>query len=224
MLCICDSRFDLKCDFEVIKLPPDPALSIGVCSHTDLLIFILEDTLITRRAYYEIAKPEIDFVCNSAGLKLVLSDDEAGEKYPKDCGLCAAVSGKKIICRKKSTDRTLLRIAEKKGYSIVNVAQGYAKCSSAVLSDGALITADVGIARAVTDSLLIREGYIDLPGYGYGFIGGASGLYGNTLYFCGRIEDHPDYIAIKSFAHRHGTELCSLGNHKLFDVGTLFFM
>ncbi|MGM9642624.1 MAG: DUF6873 family GME fold protein [Eubacteriales bacterium] len=214
----------MKCDFELIKLPPDPALSVGVCSHTDLLIFILEDSLIARRSYYKIAKSELDFICRNSDLKLILSDDEAGEKYPNDCGLCAAISGKNIVCRKKSTDRTLLRVAEEKGYSVVNVAQGYAKCSSAVLPDGALITADVGIARAAPDSLLIREGYIDLPGYGYGFIGGASGSFGNTLYFCGRIEDHPDYIAIKDFADRHGAELCSLGNHKLFDVGTLFFV
>ncbi len=224
MICICDSRFDLQCDLEVIKLPRDPFLSVRVGNHTDLLIFILEDTLITRRSYYAIANREIDRICREGNLKLMLSDEVSGEKYPLDCGLCAAVAGKTVICRKRITDPEILKLAREKGYSVVNVRQGYAKCSTAVLADGAVITADTGIAKAVRDSLLIREGYIDLPGFGYGFIGGASGLYNDTLCFCGKIEDHPDYEAIKDFAQKHGTKLCSLGEHKLFDVGTLFFI
>ncbi len=224
MICICDKRFDLKFEFETVQLPLDPSLSVRVSGHTDLLIFILEDTLITRKDYYSIAKAEIDLICLCAGLKLILSDSHAGEEYPQDCGLCAAVSGKNIICRRKSTDPELLKLAKEKGYSIINVKQGYAKCSCAILSDGAVITADRGIAKAVPNSLLIREGYIDLPGFGYGFIGGASGIYKNTLYFCGQIEKHPDYDMIKAFAEEHGTKLCSLGEHKLFDVGTLFFI
>ncbi len=224
MICICDSRFDLQCDLEVIKLPPDPSLSVGVYSHTDLLIFIIEDTLIARRDYYEIARGEIDMICEKGSFKLALSDAKASEKYPNDCGLCAAVSGKSIICKKSITDPLLLKIAKEKGYSVINVRQGYTKCSCAVLADGAVITADSGIARAVPESLLIREGYVDLPAYGYGFIGGASGLCGDTLYFCGKIEAHPDYESIKEFAQKHKTGLCSLGGHKLFDVGTLFFI
>ena len=34
------------------------------------------------------------------------------------------------------------------GYEIINVKQGYAKCSICVVSDNAIITADKGIAKA----------------------------------------------------------------------------
>ncbi len=224
MICICDKRFDLKSDFEIIKLPLDPSLSEPVSGHTDLLIFILEDTLIARRGYYEIAKREIDLICQKGKLKLMISDAKAGKKYSDDCGFCAAVSGRNIICREKSTDPLLLTVAEKKGYSVINVNQGYAKCSCAVLADGAIITADKGIAKAVPDSLLIKTGCVSLPDYEYGFIGGASGLCGDTLYFCGKIEAHPDYKRIKRFADEHNTKLCSIGNHMLYDVGTLLFI
>ena len=108
MICICDYRTprtvsdNLKKEFEVIQLPPDPSLPASVCGHSDLLIFKLENYLIARKSYYRIAKEEIDEICRKAGLQLILSDAQASNKYPADCGLCAAVSGKTIICRKES--------------------------------------------------------------------------------------------------------------------------
>ncbi len=234
MICVCDYRTpvgvldSLKKEFEVIQLPPDTSLPDTVNGHCDLLIFRLENFLISRKSYYPTAKNEIDLICKKADLKLILSDAEAGDKYPNDCGLCAAVSGNKIICRKASADGEILRLAKALGYSILNVGQGYSKCSCAILADGAIITADRGIA-AVTlengiDTLLISEGHIDLPGYSHGFIGGASGLCGNRLYFCGDPQIHPNQDAIEDFARKHSTECISLGDEKLYDVGSLIFI
>ncbi len=234
MICVCDYRTpagvldSLKKEFEVIQLPPDTSLPAPVCGHSDLLIFRLDDYLITRKSYYRIAKREIDSICEKAGLDIILSDAEAGAKYPYDCGLCAAVSGDKVICRTASADGDILRLAKSLGYDILNVPQGYSKCSCAILADGAVITADKGIA-AVTlekgiETLIISEGNIDLPGYSYGFIGGATGLCGDILYFCGDIKTHPDHRAITDFARKHNTECISLGEGKLYDVGTLIFI
>lgn len=234
MICVCDYRTpdsvlnSLKNEFEIIQLPPDTSLPEGVNGHCDLLIFRLGDHLITRKGYYRIAKKEINFICESSALTLVLSDAEAGDKYPKDCALCAAVSGDKIICRKASADSEILRLAGSLGYGVLDVSQGYSKCSCAILADGAVITADKGIAAVAVESsigtLLISEGNIDLPGYSYGFIGGASGLCGNRLYFCGDLRNHPDHKAIEYFAQKHNTECVSLGDGKLYDVGSLMFL
>lgn len=234
MICICDYRTpasvlcSLKKEFEVIKLPLDASLPAPVWGHSDLLIFRLDNYLITRSSYYRIARREIDYICQKAGLILSFSDSEAGDKYPDDCRLCAVVSGDKLIGSMKSTDGEILYLAKRLGYKLINVPQGYAKCSCAVLSDGALITADRGIA-AVTlksgiDTLLISEGEVDLPGYSYGFIGGACGLCGDKLYFCGDLKKHPDCAAIEEFAHKHNTECISLSNEKLYDVGSLIFI
>lgn len=235
MICVCDIRTPRSVldslkerGFEILQLPPDPSLPDPVSGHSDLLVFIIDGYLLTREDYYHQAYVEIDRLCKKARFKRMITTEKAGAKYPLDCGLCAAISGKNILYCDKSADRKLLRMATAYGYSLLRVPQGYAKCSCAILADGAIITSDEGIERvtraAGIDTLLISAGHVDLPGYNYGFIGGASGLCGNTLYFAGRIEDHPDYEAIKVFSEKHGTELVSLGDGKLYDVGSLFFI
>ena len=72
------------------------------------------------------------------------------------------------------------------------------------------------------DVLLIRKGYIELPGVDYGFIGGSSFKYNrNTLVFTGNIKLHPDYESIKSFAQNHNVELLSLTENTMIDIGSI---
>ncbi|MBQ2242492.1 MAG: hypothetical protein II319_10155 [Clostridia bacterium] len=234
MVCVCDYRTpagvldSLKKKFEIIQLPPDPSLPEAVNGHSDLLIFKFDNKLVTRKIYYPTAKEKIDLICQKSGCELILSDAEADDKYPNDCGLCAAVSGRNIICRKASADREILRLANDLEYNLLNVPQGYSKCSCAVLADGAIVTSDRGIATVTVkngiDTLLISEGNVELPGYSYGFLGGASGLGGNILYFCGDLKSHPDHEAIEVFARKHNTECISLSDEKLYDVGSLIFI
>ena len=96
------------------------------------------------------------------------------------------------------------------------------------MSENAIITADEGIAKTAAahgiDVLKIREGYVDIDGYGYGFIGGASGACDDAVYFCGDILSHPDGQKIADFCEKHSKRCVSLSNDTLFDVGTLFFL
>jgi hypothetical protein len=235
MICVCDIRTPRSVldslnerGFDIVQLPPDPSLPDPVSGHSDLLLFIIDGYLLTREDYYLTAPADIDRLCKKARLKRMITTEKADAKYPHDCGLCAAISGQNLLYCEKSTDKKLLRLGTAYGYSLLSVPQGYTKCSCAILADGAIITSDEGIERvtraAGIDTLLISAGHVDLPGYNYGFIGGASGLYGNTLYFAGRIEDHPNYEMIMDFSKKHGTELISLGNGKLYDVGSLLFI
>lgn len=234
MICVCDYRTpkcvldSLKKNFEIIQLPPDTSLPEAVNGHSDLLIFKIDNKLVTRKSYYRTAKDKIDLICDKSGLELVLSDVEAGDHYPNDCGLCAAVSGRKIICRKASTDVEILRLADDFEYKVINVHQGYSKCSCAVLADGAIITADRGIAKVTLendiDTLLITEGNVALTGYSYGFIGGATGICDDKLYFSGNLKSHPDHKTIEEFSKKHDTECISLSDGNLFDVGSLIFI
>lgn len=121
-------------------------------------------------------------------------------------------------------DSKVIKICENFNKEIVAVRQGYARCSAAVVAEKAFITADESIYRAAVnigyDVLKIREGYIKLPGYSYGFIGGCSVLLDkNQLFFTGDIKRHPDYDAIKSFAANHGVFLNILDNCALTDIG-----
>ena len=231
MLCLCDYRTpsDILTSltnegFKTVLLPADPSLPHPVNGHTDLLVFLDGCFLTVSRGYYEKNSVLIDGVCKKSGLTLRFSTREAGGKYPYDCLLCAAISGDRLLYCSKSTDPSITERYD----LLVDLPQGYVKCSCAILADGAIITADRGIAKVTLaegiDTLLISPGHVDLPGYDYGFIGGASGLCGDTLYFCGDLDLHPDAEAIKEFAISHGTKCVSLGKNKLYDIGSLIFI
>lgn len=209
-------------------MPADPSLPDPVNGHVDLILFSHNKEVTVRTEYYESNRELFDKICEKGNLSKILSNSLAGEKYPFDCGLCVAVSGNSFLFCDKSSDKSLRNRFEALGYKTVSLPQGYVKCSCALLADGAIITADRGIAKITQaegiDTLLVTPGFVDLPGYDYGFIGGASGLCGDTLYFCGNLEHHPDCEAIRQFASEHGTKCVSLGENKLYDVGSLIFI
>ncbi len=90
---------------------------------------------------------------------------------------CLYISGK-LYGREEAIDVSVKKItAMKNGIEIVDVKQGYTRCSTAVIGKNSAITADSTIYNALTkngiDVLKIDSGSVRLDGYGYGFIGGA---------------------------------------------------
>ncbi|MDD6312725.1 MAG: hypothetical protein PUB08_04590 [Firmicutes bacterium] len=148
--------------------------------------------------------------------------EKFGRRYPDDVLLNCAIIGKYAVCNKKYVSASLLDAH----FTPIDTRQGYAKCSTAIVSETAIITEDESIANAVRtvgiDALLIQKGSVRLNGYNYGFIGGACGkISSNVLAFFGKIENHPDYHFIKAFCKNHGVDLLSLSNNELFDYGGL---
>ncbi len=146
--------------------------------------------------------------------------------YPYNIGFNCVNVGNKLICNKKYSCKTVLDYAEKNGIEILDVKQGYAKCSTCVVADNAIITEDESIAwRAEEngiDVLKIEKGYVKLDGYDYGFIGGCSGLIENNLLaFNGNINLHPEYEKIHEFCKRHGVQIIGLCGREPMDIGSI---
>lgn len=235
MLAVTDIKAPTECTealqklgFEVILLPPFPLLPAPVASHPDMLIFQADKRLLTHREYYEIACHQLDTICNTAGLELKFIDETVGNTYPRDVLLNAATVGNKLICSVNAVSAQIKEYFADQIKKMINVKQGYAKCSVCIVSDNAIITADRGIASAAKsagiDVLTISPGYVILEGYDTGFIGGSSGCCGDTVYFCGNISIHPDNSAIYDFCASHGKKIACLGDTPLTDVGTIFFI
>lgn len=214
--------------FELIAMPPASYLQSGVASHTDMLIFIGFGRIFYHEKYYKSNKELIDRISALSRLDIAVSGEQTGEKYPYDVLFNACLVGNRLICNEKTVSKLILCAAKDNGVEIVNVPQGYTKCSVSAVSENAIITADKAVAEACRsrgiDVLTVSEGHISLPPYNFGFIGGASGLCGDKVYFCGSLDTHPDGERIISFCEKHNKAAVSLSTDNLQDVGSLFFI
>lgn len=218
-------------DTDPLLLPPYPALPFPVAAHADLLIHPLDGRLYTWSDYYVSvpgAAKVVDRICERSGLSLCFISADAGDAYPADVCLCAKRIDDFFIVNPQ-TATELFEASKQSGLYPIAVKQGYAACSAAQVGKNALITADSGIAKAAVAAGLnvldIQPGGIDLPGYRYGFIGGASGFCSRRgeVWLCGDPSSHPDGERILSFIHSCGSEAVLLSERRLYDCGGIFF-
>lgn len=156
---------------------------------------------------------------------ITICKNRAGKKYPENVLLNFLYFNNKLYGKASAIDPNLYEYCVKNNIKIVNINQGYARCSTLVLNNHSAITADVTIKKALekdgAEVLLISSGDIALEGYDYGFIGGASGkISDNTVVFFGNAELHPCYSSIKEFCSKNNIEIKILcKNMPLTDVG-----
>lgn len=156
---------------------------------------------------------------------LIICKSKAGKKYPENILLNFLYFNNKLYGKASAIDPNLNEYCVKNNIEIVNINQGYARCSTLVLNNHSAITADATIKKALerdgAEMLLISSGDIKLEGYDYGFIGGASGrISDNTMVFFGNAEMHPCYSAIKELCSKNKIEIKILcKNIPLTDVG-----
>lgn len=212
----------LEClGYSIIKFPSIPNFAEPISSHPDIFIAKIKDKLFADNRIEDLFTfCDKTVYCNREGDNTVIIE------YPYDISFNCINVGKKIICNKKYTNKAILNFAETNHIDIIDVKQGYAKCSICEVSDNAIITEDSGIAEAALNSkidvLKIEKGFIKLNGYDYGFIGGCSGLLNNSLLaFNGCIELHPQYSSIKQFCGKHNVEIVSLSDEPLYDIGSI---
>lgn len=206
---------------EIFETINNSVLQGCLSSHADLqAIHIGKNRILLEKNQSELAKS-----LGKSGFSIDFFNIKGGE-YPLDCAVNAAIFGKNVICRFDILDETLKTFLLKNNYNIINVKQGYSKCSVCIVNDNSIITEDETIKNACEkngiDVLLIRKGYVKLKGFDYGFIGGASFLIDkNVLAFIGKIENHPDFLIIKEFLNKKNVEYISLGNNELTDIGSV---
>jgi len=219
----CEKRMLMLSGYPVIELPASKLLGQAVASHPDTLIFKYKNEIISSADYCdEAAYVFSDIRENHKDVKIIFTSDTLSAEYPADTRFNALVCGGELFCRTDSISRAILELAEREKIHVNPVKQGYPACS--VLSLGTrAVTADLGMARAMEkrgiDVKLIREGFIALPPYEYGFIGGASAVLQNKVYFFGDYKLHPDADAIEKSVYDAGYTPISLSTLPLVDLG-----
>ncbi len=206
-----------------ITVPEYNILDNSVSGHIDLFCTYIGKS---RFIVPESTKNTFETALADTYATIYTGKDLKDSNYPNDIAYNVAVVGKRAFCNKKATEGKLKEFLINDGLDLIDCRQGYAKCSICVVDENSIITADRGImekAKAVgMDVLLIESGGIDLPGYDYGFIGGATvKLNKNLLAFTGTIEHLINANEIKEFLKNKNIEPIYLTNEIIFDVGSI---
>lgn len=168
------------------------------------------------------------FKLKRLGFELIEGTVPVKDHYPFDVAYNCAIVDKNAFLNPKYTDSIILEFLAKNNIKVHPVKQGYTKCSTAVVSKEAVITADLQIygkaVEAGLDALLIPpQKDIVLKGYDYGFIGGCSGLISDKeIAFFGDLRTVESMGDISRFCLKHGKKVISLAEGNLMDLGGLF--
>ena len=181
---------------------PIPYVDIPINSHPDIIYCKLNDNEV-----------------------FVGDENLLSSKYPGDIRYNACSTGKYLIHNLKYTDEKLLKRAKELGLKLIDVKQGYTKCSIVVIDEDSVITYDEGISKVLSSKglnvLLISPGNVKLEGYDTGFIGGASGKIEDEIVFNGNLKLHSDFDRIEKFISSRGLKLKYFTEYELTDIGSI---
>lgn len=216
-----ESAEKLKKYGEVVRTRANARVLKGLDTHPDILVHPLPSgELLVDRDNFDYYKEIF------GDKKIIPSHASLSAKYPSDIHLNAFAFKNIFIHNLKYTDQVILDYYKKSGYELVNIKQGYAKCSCLVTED-IVITSDGGIYESLRDLIPIYKidhGQIKLQNFNYGFIGGASGVLGKKIFFTGNFSHHSSYEEILKIINKYDYEIEILSKDPIEDYGTIFFI
>jgi hypothetical protein len=213
----------VRLGIEPLVIPRTGLVHGPISGHPDLQLFIHGNKAFCHPAL----APDFLWKLNRHA-EVIVCATRLSAAYPGDVPYNVACTGSHAFHHPAAIDTTVRDHLAERGVALCGVSQGYAKCSTCIVGERAVITADASIHQAASsnglDSLLIAPGSIELPGYGYGFIGGATGTAGDMVLITGSLTHHPDYEAMADFVGRHGKRIAPLSRLKAVDLGTIFIL
>ncbi len=208
----------VKNGFTVCFTVENPRVLHGLRYHPDMQLSGCYGHYVCERGLYDYYKK---ILCPH-GVNLTCGESLLTCNYPGDIAYNVKVVGDSVFHKKGCTDSVLKQVLKDKEF--IDVSQGYSGCSICKVSENAIITADMSIHKKAMQnsicSLLISPDHIDLEGFDYGFIGGASFYADKTVYFFGDVSKHPDFKAMEEFCKFAGSRIVTLGIEKLTDYGS----
>lgn len=195
-------------------------LDVPVRKHADILAnYVGNSTFYIDKNQLELC----NIIDENNGKCIIVDNIES--PYPNDCLLNFVDIGDYVICNKSIMVPEILQIYTDK--TIIDVKQGYSKCSVCVCKHNTIITDDISIYNAVSkyeniNSLLIEKGSINIDKYDYGFIGGCCGLIDkDIILFNGDLSLHSDFDKIRFFLYDNGVNYIDIKGKKLTDIGSI---
>ncbi len=205
---------------KVVNVIENPFLDAPVSKHADILVnYVGKTTFLVDKHQTEICK----FIEDNSGKYHLI--ENINSPYPNDCLLNFADIGDYIICNKTILTENIVEFLPNK--KIIEVKQGYSKCSVCICKHNTVITDDISIYNAVSNydninSLLVEKGSVHINKYDYGFIGGCCGLIDkDVLLFNGDLSTHSDFDKIKKFLYDNSINYIDIKGKPLTDIGSI---
>ncbi len=210
-----------KMGIKVLKTAKLDTLYNSVDGHPDMQIhhigdnvFVCEKSLVK---YYNKLLPDAEIV--SGNTRLI-------SNYPYDIAYNGAKLGNYFFHYLNYTDSKIIEYYKTNGDKLINVKQGYTKCSVAIINENAIITSDIKIAKIAQnlglDALFTDNNEIILKGQNYGFWGGICGkIDKNTLIVNGNIEKLKNSESLLKFCQKYGVNIKSLNDSIPEDIGSI---
>jgi hypothetical protein len=207
---------------ETLLVKTSDKLENEISAHTDLQFAYCNN----KTAVISPNQASLHKKLNEIGCRVEVAEFEPFSPYPNDILMNCVFLNDCFIAKLDSTSKKILSIANNNSLKLINIKQGYSKCSICVVSENAIITEDNGIARLLNNSqikvLKIKPDFIKLSDEHFGFLGGASGkISRNEIFFNGNIEEHPSYTEISDFLKTHNVKPIYDKSYKLTDIGSI---
>lgn len=211
---------DIK-GINMIKPYYNKLLPLSMARHADLsFCYLGEGIAVSAPEAFEYYSAETEDI----GLKIIKGSLYVGRTYPFDAAYNVCIMKDKIFCKKSITDPVLLSTACDMGYEIININQGYAKCSVCPVDEKSAISADMSFYRAASKAgievLQITNGQIVLNGFDNGFFGGCAYMPAKAeMGIAGDIKSLPQCEKITAFLSERGITLKN-GKGEVRDFGS----
>jgi hypothetical protein len=207
---------------EVLEFSTNDLTYPSISNHPDIFFCKVNGIL-----YYSPNTPH-EFIqqLSSKGINVSKGSVPVGPKYPHSALYNAVVTDKYFIHNLKLTDVNLKHAAE--GRKLIDVKQGYTRCSLLPLKNNCFITSDEGInKKLLSEGLevqLVKPNCTQLPGEEYGLFGGTSGISGNRIFILGNLKYFPEGSKVKSCLENLNYEIIELYNGPLYDGGSILII
>ena len=213
-----------KLGYQLVETNTNKRIYPEVSSHPDIFFTKIKNFLIVDDSQYQIMENNPDNT-----IKIIKGDSVLYQKYPYDISYNVCILGNYAIHNFKYTDRKIIEILKKEQYSLINVKQGYTKCSIAIVDENSIIISDKGLYEKLKkyninilfldykpDIKLLNNNNISPMN---GFIGGAISRIGNNIFISGDLRKIDRNNLIKDYIQERDLNLISLENLEVIDYG-----
>lgn len=207
---------------ELFELKSSGIVYPEISGHPDIFMCQTSNGLIVAPN----APDELIAVLNKNKISFKFGQKNLAAKYP-ETSYYNAVSNSNIFIHNLSfTDSYLLSAVEEQ--KKISVNQGYCRCNLLALDTGNFVCSDSGILKTLKNNnynvFFVSPKKIRLPGFSYGFFGGATGIYHDKVFLIGSLNFLEEGRDLKKWLESQNYQIIELYNGPLFDGGSIIFL